>query len=36
MAKAHSPEVLVSNVFKLAMAGICVEIVAMIVMSFLT
>ena len=36
MAKSHSPEVLASNLFKLAMAGLLVAIAAMISMSFLT
>jgi hypothetical protein len=33
MATAHSPEVLAANLFKLAMLGIAVEIVAMLMMS---
>lgn len=36
MAKAHPPEVLASNLFKLAMAFVLFEIVAMLVMSFVT
>ena len=35
MAQAHPPEVLVENVFKLAMTGVGVVIAAMIVMSFI-
>lgn len=34
MAKSHPPEVLAANLFKLAMLGIAVEIVAMMLMSF--
>lgn len=36
MAKAHAPEVLASNLFKLAMAGVLFEIAAMLVITFLT
>ncbi len=34
MAKPHPPEVLAANVFKLAVLGIAVEIIAMALMSF--